>query len=84
MKVMTERSEVAVEFLCIILADGFLHIHNLYLHGRSTKLNLNDVPCLHVHRSFGGAVIDQDPSGIAGFIRDSSSLNQTGYFQVFI
>ena len=65
-------------------ADGFLHIQNLYLHGRSTKLNLNDVPCLHVHRSFGGAVIDQDPSGIAGFIRDSSSLNQTGYFQVFI
>ena len=75
MKAMIIESEVAVELLCIVLANGFLHIKNLHFHGRSTKLNLNDVPCLHVHRSFGGAVIDQDPSGIAGFIRDSSSLN---------
>ena len=57
-------SKDTVQFLCVVLADCFLHVQDFHLHILIPKLDGNDISHLHVQRCLCHFTINLNPSGI--------------------
>ena len=66
-------------FFCI-----FIHGNDAGLHGARAKRELDDIVHLHIVGSAGNLAVDDDSTGVAGFVCHGAALDNAGNLQVFI